>query len=302
MTVPLVSAVIPYYEGGEWLEISAASVLSQEGCPFELIVVDDGSASPPACACISDPRVRFERIRHSGKGAALNRGVSLARGEFICFVDQDDVVLPGRFALQSAALSLAAGAGGVYSDYELADEGGGGGTVLRGRAASCAELLHEMAAGRGLVSIQNLMLRRSTLLAIGGFSEDSALTGLDDAEFFARLFSSGAGLEYVPGTVSRWLSHGGNYSKGRRFQDARLALLDRLEHLGENSPMIKAELGSFRAHALEMRGIYFLENCDYAAAFRELRSRAAIPPFSLNACYLLLKAAVMRVSGGKGGV
>lgn len=296
---PRVSVIIPYYEGGRWLPVSAASVLRQEGAELELIIVDDGSSTPADVSSLRDERVRLVRIEHSGKGAAINKGTALARGEVVCVLDQDDVMAPGRLKRQLDALAAHLEMDAAYSGYERVSEAGERIDVFPSRQATNREMLHAMATSIGLISILTMAIRKSALERLGGFSEDDALTGLDDGEFFARLIGSGAKLLYVPGIAGQWVSHGGNYSKGEKFHEARLVLLSKLEALSGRYPMIAPELKYFRAHAREMRGIFFLEKKLYASAAGEFAAQIKALPTGLNAYYLLAKALLLNLSGGK---
>lgn len=80
----------------EWLAAAVDSALSQDGCDCELIVVDDGCPEPVAAALahLRDTRLRILRIPHGGQAEALNAGIETARGEWIRFVDCDDVLEP----------------------------------------------------------------------------------------------------------------------------------------------------------------------------------------------------------------
>jgi glycosyltransferase involved in cell wall biosynthesis len=99
--VPLVSVIMPVWRPRrEWLLAAVSSVMSQERCELELIVVDDGCPEPVAAMLtgIRDPRLRVLRIAHAGQGAALNAGLAEARGRWIRFADSDDVLPPGSTA------------------------------------------------------------------------------------------------------------------------------------------------------------------------------------------------------------
>lgn len=92
---PLVSVVMPVWRPRrEWLLAAVSSVLSQDACDLELVVVDDGNAEPVAAmlADVADPRLRVLRIAHAGQGGALNAGLAVARGRWIRFADSDDVL------------------------------------------------------------------------------------------------------------------------------------------------------------------------------------------------------------------
>lgn len=289
---PEVSVILPYYEGLAWLSRSIRSVREQERVTWELIIVDDGSKQDPTpiVAPLQDDRLHLVRMAHSGKGAALNRGVSEARAELVCFIDQDDIMNPGRLFRQYGAFSQNPGNDVVYSDYErVRDEGQGIDRFISGQA-SAKECLRRMARSIGLVSMQTIMMKKSVFKKIGGFSSDSRLTGLDDAEFFVRLFTSGAVLHYVPGVVQKWVSHGQNYSKSSEFQETRLTLLKHLANHAKTNPFIRKELPHFQYHAYLLRGLFFLENGNPAAALPEFGKAVKVRPVNLNGYYLLMKS------------
>lgn len=289
---PRVSVIIPYYEGEKWLPLSAASVLGQTGVDLELIVVDDGSAvsAGPVISRLGDDRARLIRLPHTGKGAAMNAGIRAAAADIVCFLDQDDRMLPGRLERQAAALAADPGANAVYSDYERVDEGGRRIDIFISRQAESREMLHAMAYGTGLISMQTMAIRKSRLESLGGFSEDPALTGLDDADFFVRLICSGAVIRYVPGIAGQWVSHADNYSKGHDFFAARLRLLSRLQQLEKEYPPLRRELKYFKAHAFYMRGLYLLESGMSAEAAGEFLRALCAHPASLDTAYLFCKS------------
>ena len=298
-----VSVILPYYEGERWIGRSAASVLSQAAVPFELIVVEDGSAIPDGAAggLLSDVRVRRFRIPHAGKGAALNFGAGQARAGLLCFIDQDDIMLPGRLERQVRAMRSDAAADVVYSDYERVFDDGRLIDRFVSRQASGEECLRAMATDLALVTMQTIMIRGEVFRRVGGFSEDPALTGLDDAEFFARLFVSGVRLRYEPGAVQQWVRHDRNYSQSRPFQDARLALIGHLRDLAGRHPQIGEILGRFTHDVHYMRGLYFLEHDRRREALPEFLQAVRSYPLFPNTYYLLLKSWLLRVASALSG-
>ncbi|WP_415952134.1 CDP-glycerol glycerophosphotransferase family protein [Streptomyces sp. KLOTTS4A1] len=103
------SVVVPAHRVQGYLRECLESVLAQSFTDLELIVVDD--CSPDACAAIAaeyaerDPRLRLIRLaEHSGTGAARNTGAEHARGEFLLFLDGDDLLLPGALDTLDASL------------------------------------------------------------------------------------------------------------------------------------------------------------------------------------------------------
>lgn len=96
----LTSVVIPVYNGERYLAEAIDSVLSQN-LPVEVIVVDDGSTDASASvAGRYSPRVQCHQIFHSGISAARNRGVELATGEYLAFLDSDDFWTVNKLSIQ----------------------------------------------------------------------------------------------------------------------------------------------------------------------------------------------------------
>src|SRR5271170_1724815 len=105
-TGPVFSVVIPVFNGGEYLERAIASVLRQTLRDFEVIVVDDGSTDGAVdrAMLIKDSRLTILSQPNAGAPTALNRGVSAARGEYIAFLDADDLWAPDKLQRQAESL------------------------------------------------------------------------------------------------------------------------------------------------------------------------------------------------------
>jgi GT2 family glycosyltransferase len=117
---PLVSVITPTYNRAALLPRAIASVLSQDFTDLELIVVDDGSTdgTQEVLASITDSRVsciRFDQNR--GIGAARHEAVTRARGDFIAFIDSDDVWLPGKLRFQVEVLQRHPSIDVLFGDY-----------------------------------------------------------------------------------------------------------------------------------------------------------------------------------------
>ncbi len=105
MTSPRVSVVIPVHNGEQYLAEAIESVLEQTSPPFEVLVVDDGSTD--ASAALADryrPQVRCTSQPHAGAGSARNRGIALTSGEYLAFLDADDLWAPTKLARQIAEI------------------------------------------------------------------------------------------------------------------------------------------------------------------------------------------------------
>ena len=103
-TSPLVSIIVPVYNGKKYLSEAIDSILSQTYHPTEIIIVDDGSTDGSGeSAQRFSSAVKYCYQTNAGTGAARNRGVELAHGSFFAFLDADDIWLQDKLTIQMAA-------------------------------------------------------------------------------------------------------------------------------------------------------------------------------------------------------
>lgn len=102
----MVSVIIPVYNGECFLREAIESVLAQTYRPLELIVVDDGSTDRTSEIARSYAQISYIRQPNGGVAAARNRGIQATSGEYLAFLDSDDVWLPGKLALQMEAFEV----------------------------------------------------------------------------------------------------------------------------------------------------------------------------------------------------
>ncbi len=113
----LVSLIMPVWRPGpDWLREAVRSALDEQECEVELIVVDDGNEQPTSelLAEFVDSRLRTIRVEHCGPYAARNAGIAAAKGDYVRFVDADDIVEPGS---TGRLLRVARAAGGETIAY-----------------------------------------------------------------------------------------------------------------------------------------------------------------------------------------
>lgn len=101
----LVSVIIPVFNGEKYLDEAIASVTGQSYRPLEIIIVDDGSTDGSAAIARRHAFVTYCFQENSGLSAALNRGVDLARGNFLAFLDADDLWNTDKLASQMNCLA-----------------------------------------------------------------------------------------------------------------------------------------------------------------------------------------------------
>lgn len=184
--MPLVSVIIPVYNGEKTIKITINSVLNQTFPDFELIVVNDGSQDSTLAAVneIQDARIRVFSFPNSGVSASRNRGLAEAKGEFISFLDADDLWTPDKLEAQLKALQENPQAAVAYSWSDWVDEWGqflraGGHITVNGNA-------YEKLLVRDFVeSGSNPLIRRQALDEVGDF--DQSVTPAEDWDMWLRL-------------------------------------------------------------------------------------------------------------------
>jgi glycosyltransferase involved in cell wall biosynthesis len=167
---PRISVLLPVYNGGPYLDVAVRSVLAQTFADFELLAIDDGSTdgSLEMLRSYEDHRVRvIENGRNLGIVETLNRGLSLAGGEFVARMDSDDISLPGRFERQAGFLDAHPGVGVV----------GTSGGLIDGRGEFLAPFRYPLSHEAILFSLHffcplahpSVMMRREVVLSAGGY-------------------------------------------------------------------------------------------------------------------------------------
>ncbi len=128
MPDPLVSVITPTFNRAYCLGRTLDSALAQTHAALEVLVIDDGSTDGTRKLVLGryggDGRVRYAHQPNAGVAAARNHGLRLARGEFVAFLDSDDVWKPWKLEAQLACLRCLPHAGMIWSDMEAVDDAG----------------------------------------------------------------------------------------------------------------------------------------------------------------------------------
>jgi glycosyltransferase involved in cell wall biosynthesis len=217
---PLTSVVVPAYNAELFLERTLHSALRQTHSNLEVIVVDDGSTDKTRAiaevVAANDDRVRILSVPNGGVAKARNIGIAEANGEFVAFLDADDLWHPTKIELQLAAMSRRIGdyvPAAVYTfsrtiDMEDRVTGSGNRVVLSGY--SFARHLYAKPVGNG----SSILVRREAAIATGGFDPTWAARGIggcEDLDFELRIAAKYAitsiglylvGYRQYPGNMS----------------------------------------------------------------------------------------------------
>ena len=246
--MPKITAIIPAYNVAPYIGETLASVFAQTFTDYEVIVINDGSPDTEELERALEPyfdRISYLKQENLGAGAARNVGVRAAKGEFIAFLDADDLWLPNyleeqvRFIREHdcdlvCADALMFGetpnAGRTYMEW------------LMGTAppAGTVTFLDLLSAERSLIT-SGVVARRELILEVGLF--DEALRNAQDFDLWFRLARHGARLMYHKKVLLRYRCHANSLTGDAVNSLAReLNVLNKIEEAYNFTPAERAEI------------------------------------------------------------
>ena len=277
---PLVSVITPTFNRAAFLGAAIESVLAQSYPHFEHIIVDDGSTDDTPTLMkryLTDNRVRYLRQPNQGQSVARNLAIEHSSGEFICFLDSDDVWFPDKLRHQTALFQQHPEVGVIYGDYVFIDEHGNPldlKNMPRFSGRVTAKLLHD-----NFISMNTTMARAVLIRDAGGFAPEDRLS--EDYGLWLRV-SIRSEFLYVPRRWARYRVMPNQLSSQtipRLYSNVRL-LEDFLKH--ESHGLSAAEIRRGRGQFLIRKARTLSANGHAVAAFRALGAAIAIAPLSTD--------------------
>ncbi|MBU3638548.1 glycosyltransferase [Polynucleobacter sp. AP-RePozz3-80-G7] len=217
---PLISVILPVYNGEQYLTAAVDSILNQTLANFELIIIDDGSTDQSLELLNQykaiDPRIVLISRPNKNLVATLNESIEIARGKWIARMDQDDIAMPNRFEEQVKWLEntksdicgswvkffgVAIGSGYVWQTYE-SDE------AIKMDMLFRSPLVHP-----------SVMMRSNTLKKLG---YDSNCEKAEDYDLWVRATQAGYKLTNVPKVLLKYRRHEAQITSKSSF--AQLAI------------------------------------------------------------------------------
>lgn len=275
--MPAVSVIIPAFQASRWIAETLDSVFAQTTRDFEIIVVNDGSPDTDQLEHVLDgyaSRLTYIRKENGGPASARNVGIRAATGEYLAFLDADDVWLPDYLSAQLQFLQGTPPWDLVYTDAEFF-----GAQELAGRRYM------ELIPSKGPVSLRALLMescsiptsftvvRRQPVLAAGLF--DESFCGAEDFDLWARLLLDGYRANYQKRVLGKRRIHPGNLSADGisvLLQDIRVC--QKLAGLpccsSDIRPTLQSAMNGFQAQIDLERGKRHLLDGSYDAAQAEL--------------------------------
>jgi len=201
--MPKVSTVIPAYNSAKYVCQAVESVLAQIYQDYEVIVVDDGSTDDTRQRLMAyEGRIRYICQDNAERSAARNNGIRQSTGEYIAFLDADDLWLPRKLQAQVAFLERNPDVGLVYSYARVIDADGKNKPFLKGdfpeQGVSTAHVFHHLMLGN-FIPCPTVVVRRACLDVVGLF--DESFCYVEDWELWLRV-----ALRYPVGFISEPLA------------------------------------------------------------------------------------------------
>lgn len=226
-----VTAVMAIYNGREFLADAIRSIGRQTHQVAEFVIIDDGSTDGSAQLArqilsempILNSRASVVTQENAGQGEARNRGVELARSDYVALIDQDDTWDPEHVELLLSEIQKSESLGWVYSDFTEIDDAG---RVIRRNYLSYTGYVPPRKTVFSLIGKDMMMLPTASLIRKEAFEEvagfDSQFRGFEDDDLFFRLFVAGWDFTFVGDSVSNYRIHQSNSSRGISFPTSRM--------------------------------------------------------------------------------
>lgn len=229
MNPSLVSVIIPIYNAEKYIAETVKSVLAQTYTDWELILVDDGSSDNSIAICqqFSDSRISIIRQKNGGVSSALNTGIRQAHGDYLAFLDADDLWLPEKLARHLAHLKSHPDVGVSFSPSSFINEEG---NPLKGQTRPKLQQITivDLFKGNPLGNGSSAVVRRQTLAEIK-FREnsleyyfDEQIRASQDIEYIMRIVIKTAWLiEGIPEALTQYriVSNSNSANWHKKFQD-----------------------------------------------------------------------------------
>ena len=236
---PVVSVIIPAYNYARFLPCTLRNILSETGVTTDIVVVDDGSQDDTrAVAASFGSAIRYIYQENQGLSAARNTGIQASKGDFVVFLDADDLLSPGTLTSQSEMLVRNPKADMVVCHNTLFNEPEPDGTIYSTgefRLPKESEVLALGFCNRNQAPVHAVMLRRSVMESVGFF--DASLHAVEDYDYWLRCVAKGGQIAINHRGLALYRQHGQSLSKKLQHQLLHEAVLrGRIAELLQNNP------------------------------------------------------------------
>ncbi len=285
--MPEISVVIPVFNGERFIADAVGSVQAQTFRPREIIVVDDGSTdrSGKVIGQMSGPvSISLRRQENRGPGVARNAGIAAAHGEWLAFLDADDIWYPEKLAVQIEYIKLHPRVALFYSDMDSIDTEG---TIIersflakeqRRRSKKALDVFSLIYGGQPSPYPSSVLLRSDVFAQAGGF--DPSFRCNEDSDLFERVFRIAPAM-FIPQSLTQYRRRAvDSPERAAAWEEGYFLLLDRLSTRWRNDPGKRVFLLREYMRRHEKRGVAHMQSQDYRQARISFRQGLSYYPLS----------------------
>lgn len=296
--MPCCSIIIPAYNALRYLPETLESVLVQTFTDFEVIIINDGSYDNIVewAVEIQDPRVKFISQENKGVSAARNLGIENAIGEYIAFLDADDLWEPTKLEKQIECFQKNSSLGLVHTEMALIDE----------ESKSLGRKFTSNIEGNGLKSLleqntivtSSVIVRRSCLERLGNF--DINLSSSEDWELWVRIAANYL-IAQIKEPLVFYRQHPNNTTKNWQMLEQDLYTIEQVfQSVPEELSYLKKRTYAYANIYLAWKALQ-TGYCQQAAYFRNQAIKHYLPIlFSSKLMRLNLAIALLQIFGNNG--
>ncbi len=292
---PLVSVIVPTRNRADMLDEALRSIFRQTYPNFEVVVVDDGSTDhTPVVIRKHGDRIRVVHRQNTGRSLARNAGIAVARGDYISFLDDDDVWLPEKLARQVDVLSEAPSVDVVHGQVYVLRDGQRSAILTQPPARPSRDWVEQLIWGDCVCTPSVVMFRRKTLDENGGF--DPSVEPCEDWELFIRVALAGAHFRFIGEPLADYRVHEGNTFLDR-MNTGRIAVLKKVFAELPVPERLKVRQGDFLSWWWTRIGYDSYNLCLFHKAWRAWFEAAKLNPTLVSPALLFLAAKSLSGAG-----
>lgn len=303
--MPFISIIMPAYNAEATIEDTIRSVLQQDYTDWELIIVDDASKDTTSGIIHRFIENGEQRIRYfyndgdqHGPSIGRNMGITAARGEWIMFLDADDLYLPGRLTAYVQLIQRIGGPAAIHSNYLYYINGqhkkrwvsllGEPAKYKRGNLFENKKILEKCTIGILTVAIHRTILDKTGLF-------DTSLKGTEDYDLWIRIAMAGYKWYYIPASWSLYTIIPNSLS--RNIHSYSKALLDIYHKYKAHYSNDKRLDQMFTAMYSRWKANMFYDSRDYVRARRYFEISIRHDQFSYRKLTAWAYLAIMKLKG-----
>jgi glycosyltransferase involved in cell wall biosynthesis len=276
-----VSVVLPVYNGQDLLRETLNSVLNQRYSSFEIIAIDDGSTDDSLEVLREyENDIAVHSQQNVGVATTRNKGVELAGGDLIAFLDQDDIWYPFKLEKQVALFQSSPDVSFAYSDFDLIDSNS---KILKKCALPTmkADWMRPFIGGNLHPYPSTVLMKKSLFMEVGGFDTEFIENSDEDIDLWVRVYEK-APFHFIPEALVQYRRDHHHQKQKRRSFEVESAnfchLYEKLDARFRSDPSKREALDRLQAVFFANKGKALAIDGDFLQARHWFREASRLAP------------------------